>query len=252
MHPSALASARRFFETYVTAPAGLRVIEVGSQDVNGSLREVTPAGVDYVGLDFVPGRGVDVLIKDPYHLPLPDDSADIVVCSSCFEHSEFFWLLFNDIMRLLKPQGLLYLNVPSNGDFHRYPVDCWRFYPDSGLALQNWARRSGYATTLLESYIGRQDRGVYNDFVGVFVKDGQYAGLYPGRIHARFDDYRNGWQLGAQAFSRPALTSEDQELHLLRSVGRAGWRMVGRLYDRLPAMLQRPLKALYHAGDGRP
>ena len=26
----------------------------------------------------------------------------------------------------------------SNGDYHSWPVDCWRFYPDSGIALINW------------------------------------------------------------------------------------------------------------------
>ena len=31
---------------------------------------------------------------------------------------------------MLRPAGLFYLNAPSNGDFHRYPVDCWRIMPD--------------------------------------------------------------------------------------------------------------------------
>ena len=34
---------------------------------------------------------------------------------------------------------LFYLNAPSNGEFHRYPVDCWRFYPDAGGALGDLA-----------------------------------------------------------------------------------------------------------------
>jgi SAM-dependent methyltransferase len=70
-----------------------------------------------------------------YKLPFADGSVDVVLSSSCFEHSEFFWLLFLEILRVLRPEGLFYLNAPSNGPFHRYPVDCWRFYPDSGNAL---------------------------------------------------------------------------------------------------------------------
>ena len=57
-------------------------------------------------------------------------------------------------MRVLKPAGLLYINAPSNGDYHRYPVDCWRFFPDSGVALQNWANRNGYECAMLESFNG--------------------------------------------------------------------------------------------------
>jgi hypothetical protein len=39
--------------------------------------------------------------------PLKNDFADVIVSSSCFEHSEFFWLLFNESLRILKPNGLL-------------------------------------------------------------------------------------------------------------------------------------------------
>jgi SAM-dependent methyltransferase len=124
---------------------GLTIVDIGSQDVNGSLRSVAPPNNKYIGVDFVEAKGVDVVITDPYSLPFEDESVDAVVSSSCFEHSEFFWLLFNEALRILKPTGLLYINVPSNGQFHRYPVDCWRFYPDSGVALQNWGKRSGYS-----------------------------------------------------------------------------------------------------------
>lgn len=113
---------------------------------------------------------------------------DIVVCSSVFEHSEFFWLVFNDIQRMLKPSGLLYLNVPSNGELHR-----WRFYPDSGLALQNWARRSGYNTTLIESFTGKQESDQWNDFVGVFIKDSNFLGDFPNLIQSKFSNYTNGY-----------------------------------------------------------
>jgi len=76
----------------------------------------------------------------------------------------------------------LYINVPSNGVFHRFPVDCWRFYPDSGLALQNWGRRNGFAVALTESFIGPKQKEGWKDFVAVFVKDGAFIDKYPKRI----------------------------------------------------------------------
>lgn len=204
MHRTALNHGRLFFESY--RPEG-PILEIGSQDVNGSLRSVAPE-CPYTGADFVAGKGVDVVISDPYMLPFDEDSFDAVVSSSCFEHSEFFWLIFLEALRVLKPAGLFYLNVPTNGQFHQYPVDCWRFYPDSGRALQNWARRNGIDALLLESFTGPQKWGVWNDFVAVFVKNGAYAHLHPRRMIYR--EATNGYLAGNHEVLNPFAWSEDQ------------------------------------------
>lgn len=200
MHDTALKTAQRFFSTYLSSEKPWSIVEIGSQDVNGSIRDVAPQGSIYTGLDFVHGKGVDVVITDPYQMPLGDNTVEVCVCSSCFEHSEFFWLLFNDIQRFLKPGGLLYLNVPSNGPFHRYPVDCYRFYPDSGIALQNWARRSGYDTLLLESFIKHREADVWDDFVAVFVKGAEFSTRYPNRIMDVDRSYSNGYSFPDKTF----------------------------------------------------
>ena len=210
MHDTAMQNGNRFFKTYISDRTGLRIVDLGSQDVNGSLRELAPEGNEYIGIDFVDGKGVDLITEDPYSLPLKTESVDVIVSSSCFEHSEFFWLLFTELMRVLKPQGLLYVNAPSNGAYHRYPVDCWRFYPDSGVALQNWARREGYATTLLESYICDQAQRGWNDFVAVFVKDSSYASSYTARMKNEFSTWSNGRDVESDEIQRRIRYSEDQ------------------------------------------
>lgn len=202
MHPSALKNGERFFRTYLPTGEGKTIVEVGSQDVNGSLRQVAPEGARYIGLDFQEGKGVDILldVEDPYSFPLADNSADAVVTSSVLEHSEFFWLLFNELMRVVKPGGVIYVNAPSFGAFHRYPVDCYRFYPDFGPAMAKWARRSGYGSALLlESYICIQredEHSAWHDNVSVYLKDEQFLARYPARILDGKDDYINGFRLG--------------------------------------------------------
>ena len=124
----------------------------------------------YIGLDVEPGPGVDVVIKPGAPLPLASDSADIVLASSMLEHDSFFWETFLEMMRVVKPQGVLYINVPSNGKYHRYPIDNWRFYPDSGKALEKWGKRNGYVLTLIESFIAERQNDVWNDFVAIFLK----------------------------------------------------------------------------------
>ena len=159
---------------------------------------MTPKGNQYIGVDFSEGKGVDIVLSDPYELPFEDSSVDVIVSSSCYEHSEFFWLSFNEALRFLKPAGLLYINAPSDGFHHRHPVDCWRFYPDSGVALQNWGNRSGFNCALLESFIGVRKDDVWQDFVAVFVKDQSIAQCYPSRIQDVTDEFINGRTIGSK------------------------------------------------------
>jgi len=203
MHDTAMIDSKHFFDCYsdfFESTKPIKVIEIGSQDVNGSLRSNCPTAVDYIGVDIVPGKGVDIVLDDPYILPFDAESADIIVSSSCFEHSEMFWILFLEIMRVLKPCGLFYLNAPSNGNFHRYPVDCWRFYPDSGRALITWAKRNGINAALLESYTGQQIAEMWNDFVAVFLKDERFASRFPNRILNSKRNFNNGLVLNSNEF----------------------------------------------------
>ena len=191
MHDSAMYYGQKFFEVYCSKQQFIKVLDIGSQDVNGSLRSVAPERCEYIGIDFTSAKGVQVVLDDPYILPIESDSIDVVVSSSCFEHVEFFWLMFIEIQRVLKPNGLFYLNVPSNGSFHQYPVDCWRFYPDSGVALSNWGRKNGFMTKLLESFVGDQQTSEWNDLVAVFVKDEAFADQFSGRISSITQTHTN-------------------------------------------------------------
>jgi len=175
MHLLAMNNGKLFFDTYVASLGNVTIIDVGAQDVNGSLRQFSPPAANYVGVDFAKAKGVDIVLDDPYILPFDDNSVDVVVSSSCFEHSEMFWLLFLEISRILKPSGLFYLNAPSAGGFHRYPVDCYRFFPDSGNALAKWGRRNGFNTIVLEHYTNG------GDYVCIFLKDQEHLGSHPNR-----------------------------------------------------------------------
>ncbi len=212
MHPSAMSNCKIFFDTYKNnfdKTSAVKVIEIGSQDVNGSLREVCPNNFEYIGLDFQKAKGVDIVLNDPYSLPLDNESVDIVLSSSYFEHSEMFWLVYSEIMRVLKPHGLFYLNVPSSGDFHRFPLDCWRFYPDSGKALITWDKRQGGNSALLESFT--QIGGKWQDFVSIFIKDSKYLSTYPSRIIDTKLDYENGQVFGSDEIYNPAWISQNEK-----------------------------------------
>jgi SAM-dependent methyltransferase len=138
------------------------VIEMGSRDVHGSYRPLfSDDNFAYVGYDVEPGDGVDILLFDPYHIPLPDASVDVVLCGQLFQRCEQFWRTFKEMMRVLRRNGHLFLITPSAGPTQPRPIDCYRFYPDAYYGLAHYA-----GCQLVD--VWHDDRGPWNDLVGVF------------------------------------------------------------------------------------
>jgi hypothetical protein len=94
---------------------------------------------------------------------------------------------------------------------HRFPQDCWRFYPDAGAALASWAQRSDLPVTLVESFIADQGRELWNDFVAVFVRGAPPDPLPTVFAHTGFSA-RNIRRLGTDALIEPRALVEDQDL----------------------------------------
>ena len=223
MHDTALFYGKKFFEIYGSKKS--KILDIGSKDENGSLRKYTNDKHEYIGIDMVPGENVDIVQADPYILPFKDNTFDIIASSSVFEHSQMFWVLSNEIFRVLKPNGLFYLNAPSNGPYHTYPVDCYRFYPDSGEGLKEWGIQSGFKDLMiLESFIGHKQNDNWNDYVCVFLKDKNYLKNYPTRIIEKTKKFTFGRKNGDQKLYNAKIKNNaslmaDQEilgiLHLL-------------------------------------
>ncbi len=136
---------RAFRATYVDGQTQrpLRVLDVGSGCGPGSLsyRELFPfPAFDYTGLDVVPGNNVDIVPDDAYHWKtIERESFDVVVSGQMFEHNPYFWITAAEIARVLVENGLVVAIAPSLGHPHRFPLDCWRFYPDSWSAICTYA-----------------------------------------------------------------------------------------------------------------
>ena len=110
------------------------VLEVGSYQVAGQedlidLRGLFP-GRQYTGIDFRPGRGVD-LVANVENLPLPSNSVGTVLAFSVFEHVKRFWRGFDEVFRVLRPDGVLLVCTPFYFHVHAYPHDYWRFTPEA-------------------------------------------------------------------------------------------------------------------------
>ena len=123
--------ARAVFETFdLPSP----VLEIGSFQVHGQeaiadLRSFFPSK-SYLGLDMRAGNGVDV-IGSVERLPFADGSLGSVVALSTFEHVQRFWTGFDEIRRVLRPDGALLVACPFHFHIHDHPSDYWRFTPDA-------------------------------------------------------------------------------------------------------------------------
>jgi len=87
---------------------------------------------DYRTLDVSADYGPDI-VGDIHAIPLPDASVDGVVCRSVLEHVADPAKAVGEMHRILKPGGLLFIQVPSIYPYHArtghgaYP-DYWRFF----------------------------------------------------------------------------------------------------------------------------
>ena len=84
----------RFPESFV----GKRVLEVGSLDINGSVRQFFE-GCTYLGVDLGEGKGVD-LVCPGHLLNLPDNTFDTVISCECFEHDKHWQQTFLKMVSL--------------------------------------------------------------------------------------------------------------------------------------------------------
>lgn len=210
MHDTAHKIAKKFFELYWNSNFNT-VAELGSYDVNGSLRSVKPIGSNYIGLDLDAGPSVDIVIDDPGNLPLPDSHCDCVVASSVLEHDRFFWQSFLELCRITKPGGFIYINCPSNGDVHRYPADYWRFYPDAARGLVDWAKAKSFEVNLVESFVAERIDDQWNDFVAVFQR-GAVSPRNDQHLLSNHFECNNVYLFDATELVRPENRTQDRRL----------------------------------------
>lgn len=79
-----------------------------------------------VSLDLLGGSNLDV-IASAVRLPFGDGSFDVVVTQETMEHVDDPFAALGEIERVLKPGGVLYLQLPFVIGYHPGPTDFWRF-----------------------------------------------------------------------------------------------------------------------------
>ncbi len=108
----------------------LRVLDVGSHDRNGTLRDVVqpllPQAI-YVGIDKEAGPNVD-LVHD-IEQRRPEGYFDLILCTNVLEHTVYPQHAAIHMVEALAPGGWIIVTVPWDIHIHDRP-DRWRISPD--------------------------------------------------------------------------------------------------------------------------
>lgn len=115
------------------------VLEVGSQNINGSPREViAPYGPrTYWGVDYGPGKDVDLVIDATKIVErFGPSSFDVVISTEMLEHALDWRTSIAQMKQVLRPGGTLVISARGPGfPYHGFPHDHWRFTLENVRAM---------------------------------------------------------------------------------------------------------------------
>jgi SAM-dependent methyltransferase len=129
-HPEQLDYVRSVREVFPQHFREVSVLEVGSRNVNGTVR-IYFDGCDYYGIDCLPGELVEeVCLAREFS---PHRTFDTVICTEMLEHDPHTAeSLLNVVGRLLRPGGLIVITAagPARGEHGTTKTDGEQFGPD--------------------------------------------------------------------------------------------------------------------------
>lgn len=129
-HPSVLTWAAATITREMCA--GMPVLEVGSQNVNGSVRPLVESfgPASYTGTDVRVGAGVDHVINaDTLTRHYGLEHFGLVISTEMLEHTLDWHAALWNMALVLAPRGHLVLTTRSHGFPYHYPPDFWRYPP---------------------------------------------------------------------------------------------------------------------------
>jgi len=121
--------ARRRNARVEAAMAGGLVLNLGSKDVHW--------GAHVINVDLAlpansqqPIANSSLVLADIHRLPFADASVDGVICTNVLEHVADAHACLDEIARVVKPGGHVYVSVPFLFPMHPDPLDRWRWTLD--------------------------------------------------------------------------------------------------------------------------
>lgn len=112
----------------------------------GANKQVT----SYIGMDFESALDSEYALGKPDlfwtgdRIPMEDHSADTILATELFEHCPDPEKVMREMLRVLRPSGILFFTVPFLWNLHLVPYDEYRYTPYS---LERLLKNSGFVQT---------------------------------------------------------------------------------------------------------
>lgn len=115
------------------------ILNVGGGPHRYSAKEIT--------LNIRPFHNVDI-VADAHNIPYQSNTFDSVICNAVLEHVHDPEKVVKEMIRVLKPGGFLYAEVPYLFFFHGYPNDYKRYTLEGMKRLFRKLGKSEYGITI--------------------------------------------------------------------------------------------------------
>lgn len=128
-------------------------------------------------VDIANSENIKVLKTELYDYPLDDNSVDCLIYTHVFEHILDFSKVFKEIKRVLKPEGMLFIEVPNVSGYYKNRVfDFYWFYIRehinhfNQISLKNLLLLNNFKNlTILEQSISYNNKlHSYPSLIGLF------------------------------------------------------------------------------------
>jgi SAM-dependent methyltransferase len=158
---------------------GAEVLEVGSRIVTGAYFRDQFKYANYTGFDYYPGKNVDV-VGDAHQLSRYfDKKFDLIFSSAVFEHLAMPWVASLEMIKLLKPNGYIFVETHYSYSSHERP---WHFFQFSENALQVLFPEV-FGIKCIKKGCSNVLRGEFSEYSSKYLQNRLVSGLY---CHSEF------------------------------------------------------------------
>jgi len=135
----------------------LKVLDVGG-GVSKYRKLFSEMGHKYTSLDVEEGADIK---GDAEKMPIPENSFDFVICMQVLEHVRHPQKVVDEIHRVLKKGGKVFLTAPGIWALHPCPEDNWRFMPGGFKLLFEKFRNVKVSNNSGSSFCFAQNFNIY-------------------------------------------------------------------------------------------
>ena len=124
------------FHNWKDDRTNLKVLEIGSLDINGSMRPIFyPFAEKYIGIDAQDGPGVDIVTDATEYLS--PGYFDVIICAEVFEHTPDWKKIINNSYNNLVDGGIFIATMAGEGRYphsaiDENPIREWEHYANIG------------------------------------------------------------------------------------------------------------------------